>query len=246
MFESPSMSTRSSFSPRARVAVLGTAVSAHLALLGFATLASLWRIVPVAVPQPTEAFISVTLPPLEEPIPQAPRPRERGRGGGGPSIAPIANATAAVRPIVQPTTSDLPTATTATLDGPVGSAIGVADGPGVGPGSGSGSGEGIGSEIEAAPIPVAGAVIAPVVLSRIEPHYPQAAILVRRQGVVVVEAEIDTQGTVRGVRAIGPRLGLGLEESAMDAVRAWRFSPARLGSRPVAVYFRLTVRFTLR
>lgn len=246
MFESPSMSTRSSFSPRARVAVLGTAVSAHLALLGFATLASVWRIVPVAVPQPTEAFISVTLPPLEEPIPQVPRPRERGGGGGGPSIAPVAAETSATRPIVQPTTADLPTPTASTLDGPIGTTLVASDGPGVGPGSGSGSGEGTGSDIEAAPIPVAGAVIAPVVLSRVEPHYPQAAILVRRQGVVVVEAEIDTQGAVRGVRAIGPRLGLGLEESAMEAVRAWRFSPARLGARPVAVYFRLTVRFTLR
>jgi TonB family protein len=41
-------------------------------------------------------------------------------------------------------------------------------------------------------------------------------------------------------------LPMGLTESAMDAVRQWRFRPATLDGRPVSVYFTLTVKFELQ
>ena len=245
MFESPSLSTPSSFSPRARAAVLGTAVSAHLALLAFTALASVWRIVPIEPMQPTEAFISVTLPPLEAPVPPRPRPRigDSSPVAGQPATsAPVAHSS----PLVQPVTANIPIPTAEQLDAAPGWGDAAASEGLPGSGDGSGTGEGSAAAEDAAPIQVTQGVIAPVVLSRVEPTYPRAAILVHRQGEVVVEAEIDHHGTVRGVRTVSTPLGFGLDEAAMTAVRNWRFEPARIGARPVAVYFRLTVRFTLR
>jgi periplasmic protein TonB len=62
--------------------------------------------------------------------------------------------------------------------------------------------------------------------------------------VVVVRAVIDEQGMVRDVEVV-KGLGLGLDQATLDAVRQWRFSPAALHGRPVAVYYHLTVRFTI-
>jgi protein TonB len=36
------------------------------------------------------------------------------------------------------------------------------------------------------------------------------------------------------------------EEAALEAVRQWEYEPARQGPHPVAVYFTIDVRFTLR
>ena len=41
-------------------------------------------------------------------------------------------------------------------------------------------------------------------------------------------------------------LGFGLEQSALDAIGSWRFAPARYGERPVAVYYRWNILFSLR
>ena len=76
--------------------------------------------------------------------------------------------------------------------------------------------------------------------------YPELARSVRRQGTVLVEAEIATDGSLRSARVVSTPLGFGLEQSALDAVRAWRFAPARYGERPVAVYYRWNILFTLR
>jgi TonB family protein len=61
----------------------------------------------------------------------------------------------------------------------------------------------------------------------------------------VVETIIDAEGRVTAVRVL-KSLPMGLAESAVDAVEQWRFRPATLGSRPVSVYFTLTVRFQLQ
>jgi TonB family protein len=48
--------------------------------------------------------------------------------------------------------------------------------------------------------------------------------------------------SVRVVRG----LPMGLEQSAIQAVSQWKFQPAMLDNRPVAVYFSLTVQFEVR
>jgi len=47
-------------------------------------------------------------------------------------------------------------------------------------------------------------------------------------------------------RVVSSPLGFGLEQSALEAIRSWRFAPARYGDRPVAVYYRWNILFSLR
>ena len=63
------------------------------------------------------------------------------------------------------------------------------------------------------------------------------------QGVVVLEAQIELDGRVchaRVLRSI-PRL----DQSAIDAVMKWRFTPATLNGVAVPVIMTMTVNFTL-
>lgn len=39
---------------------------------------------------------------------------------------------------------------------------------------------------------------------------------------------------------------MGLAEAAVDAVQQWKYQPATLNGKPVAVYFNLTVNFQLQ
>jgi periplasmic protein TonB len=41
-------------------------------------------------------------------------------------------------------------------------------------------------------------------------------------------------------------LPLGLSESAVEAVKTWKYEPSRRNGVPVAVYFTLTVSFSLQ
>ena len=84
-----------------------------------------------------------------------------------------------------------------------------------------------------------------MVLARVQPAYTEIARRARIQGIVVVETIIDTQGSVTDVRVL-KSLPMGLSESAVDAVKQWRFRPATLDRRPVSVYFTLTVKFDLQ
>lgn len=95
------------------------------------------------------------------------------------------------------------------------------------------------------PLRVGGNVLAPQVLQRIEPQYTSEALLARVQGIVILEAIIDIAGRVTDVRVLKP-LPKGLDASAMDAVRQWRFKPGTLDGNPVPVIFNLTVNFRLQ
>ncbi len=59
---------------------------------------------------------------------------------------------------------------------------------------------------------------------------------------MIVEAIIDEHGDVANVRVL-KGLPMGLDQSAVDAVRAWKFKPSTLEGRPVKVYYVLTVNF---
>ena len=76
------------------------------------------------------------------------------------------------------------------------------------------------------------------------PSYTPAARHVRRQGRVVLEAVIDTEGRVTEARILRG-LGLGLDESALATVSTWRFEPARRDGRPLAVIYTLVIHFRI-
>ena len=95
------------------------------------------------------------------------------------------------------------------------------------------------------PYRVGGDVKAPVVISRVEPAYPEEARVNRISGIVIVEALIDRNGDVRNVQVLKP-LPYGLDQAAVDAVKQWKFRPGTLAGEPVDVLFNLTINFKLQ
>ncbi|MDH3404894.1 MAG: energy transducer TonB [Acidobacteriota bacterium] len=95
------------------------------------------------------------------------------------------------------------------------------------------------------PIPVGGAVARPLKVSGPRPQYTEIARKARIEGVVIVQAIIDETGDVTNVKVLKP-LPMGLDQAAVDAISQWKFEPATLNGKPVAVYYSLTVNFRLR
>ena len=60
---------------------------------------------------------------------------------------------------------------------------------------------------------------------------------------MLLQAEIGRDGTIQNLRVIsGPPM---LINSAMDAVKQWRYRPYLLNNEPVEVETQITVNFTL-
>ena len=216
----------------------------HLSVATVIVLGLAWRIEAVEAPNIPESFLPVAFLPAEwsAPIARVPRPAAAPAAVRVPDV---------VQPTVVPDTP--PAASSALTDEPIAPIAADADAGGpAAPGSlvvdPGGVGPGSGLPADGGTIvwkPGAG-IVAPQVLFRVDPRYPEAARTAHRQGAVVVEAEIATDGTLRSARVVSSPLGFGLEQSALDAVRAWRFAPARFGDRPVAVYYRWNILFSLR
>ena len=118
-----------------------------------------------------------------------------------------------------------------------GTGIGEGQGAGVGPGSGGGTGGGVyrpGSGIEP-----------PKLLREVKPDYTEEARIKRLAGEVVLEIVVRRDGSVSDLKVI-KGLGGGLNERAIQAVRQWRFSPARRQGTPVDVTVEVAVEFRLR
>ena len=95
------------------------------------------------------------------------------------------------------------------------------------------------------PIWVRGEVTRPRRIHEPMPVYTEPARRARVQGIVVLQTVIGADGRVGRVEVL-KGLPLGLTEAAVAAVERWRFEPATLDGKPVAVYFNLTVRFDLQ
>ncbi len=85
----------------------------------------------------------------------------------------------------------------------------------------------------------------PVVLHRVTPVYTDLARKVGYQGVAIVELLIDEHGEVARARVLR-ELPFGLSDSALAAVRQWRFGPSTLNGQPVSVVYRIAVQFRLQ
>ena len=85
----------------------------------------------------------------------------------------------------------------------------------------------------------------PRLLREVTPDYTEQARRAGLEGEVRLEIVVGPDGGVRDVNVLRP-LGAGLDEQAIDAVRQWRFSPARRLGTPVAVVVEVAVEFTLR
>jgi len=89
-----------------------------------------------------------------------------------------------------------------------------------------------------------GGISVPRIVSRVEPSYPQEARTAKVSGTVVLFAEISSAGVVGNVVVLH-RLGKGLDESAVRAIKQWKFSPALKDGRPVAVMITIEMNFSL-
>jgi len=84
-------------------------------------------------------------------------------------------------------------------------------------------------------------VMQKLVTHRVDPEYPAAARPAKLQGVIVLDVVIGRDGSVLVMHALnGPGI---LAQSAMDALRWWRFEPYRVDGQAVVVETTVAVEF---
>jgi TonB family protein len=118
-----------------------------------------------------------------------------------------------------------------------GTGIGEGTGSGIGPGSGGGTGGG--------PYRPGAGITAPAIVREVKPDYTEEGRRRRIEGDVVVEIVVKSDGSVGNVKLL-QGLGAGLDERAVEAVRQWRFSPARRYGTAVDVIVEVAMEFKLR
>jgi len=89
---------------------------------------------------------------------------------------------------------------------------------------------------------VGGNIKPPVKIKNVAPVYPDIARSARVSGVVVVEATVGEDGKVMDARVL--RSIPLLDQSALDAVRQWEYTPTLLNGKPVPVVTTVTINFT--
>ena len=118
-----------------------------------------------------------------------------------------------------------------------GTGIGEGNGNGVGPGSGGGTGGG--------PFRPGSGIQPPRLLREVRADYTEEARRRAVEGEVELEIVVQRDGSVGDVKIL-KRLGAGLDDRAVQAVRQWRFEPARRLGTPVDVIVEVAVQFKLR
>jgi protein TonB len=84
----------------------------------------------------------------------------------------------------------------------------------------------------------------PRLLQPLKPEYPARAREFQKEGVAVLEVDIDVQGHVVSARII-EETGWGFGEAALKAILRAEFSPARIDSTAVPVRYRIPIRFQM-
>jgi TonB family protein len=77
-----------------------------------------------------------------------------------------------------------------------------------------------------------------------EPEFSEQARQAHYQGTCVLSLIVGSDGKPRDIKVTNP-IGMGLDEKALEAVRGWRFDPARKDGEPVAVQILVEVDFHL-
>lgn len=246
MFETSSVQARAATATR-KVSFLTASIALHSAVVIAMIASSIAHLsFPKEAPNQFATPFIVSAPP---PPPAAPAAPAR-RAATPQAVAPTQRVTAPVQP---PTIPDVAVPVEA---GPVANGGGIGDGDpnaigdpnGVPGGIDGGVAGGTGTQ----PVPVepeqtyvaGGEVKAPVILTRVEPRYPQLAIQARKSGLVVLQCTINRDGRIRDVQVLRSTFPA-FDQPAIDAVRQWTFAPGTLHGRPVDTTFFFTVNFTL-
>jgi protein TonB len=94
--------------------------------------------------------------------------------------------------------------------------------------------------------PVSEEPLSPAVLiSRVDPEYPEQARRAGVEGTVILDATISEAGQVTEI-AVERGLPLGVSEAAVSAVRRWKYEPARGRNGPMASHKAIRIVFSLR
>ncbi len=242
MFEESLIAEKMAKEPRKRKTYLSLAFIVHglgfLAMLFF----QYWSVDALPEPPIQVSFFAAVQAPPPPPRPAPPPAPEPVTKPTQPPAAPITPVqpqdVPEAAPEKAPETMSLTSSIPNTDPGPnTGSGEGV-------PGPNSGTGPAT-AEPDFGVLQVGGDVSRPVAISQPQPRYPEMARRARIEGIVILEAIIDRDGNVTDVQ-VRKGLPYGLTEEAVKAVRQWKFKPATLNSKPVAVFYNLTVRFALQ
>jgi protein TonB len=272
MFETLPLTRRSDSDPISPL-LLGLAVAIHAFLAGAAMLSTLLRVDPIPLPR---REIQLILPlPLPRPGAPAPL-RGGGGRAADPKTGIRAPEPEVVEPIRQPpeTPAEIRPVETEPPSPPGDPRPGDSEAP-AGPGEPGGSPRGVPGgrgnclldcdpegpvtdspygirggteETGELVLPGIGGVTEPAILesTRVLPTYPELARRARITGQVILQAVIETEGSVSSIRILREtpeRVGFG--EAAATAVSRWRYRPGMQHGRPVRVLLTVTVDFTL-
>lgn len=250
-----------------RAWILPVALTIHALALGSVTFASYWNVSEIAAPEANLVFVSLLPPPPPPPISKrgTDAPQEKPKTAAAepkPEIKPSTPIQPDLDKIQDKVEEQTSSASDVTSDlgpgdpkgDPGGSEDGVSWGvkDGVGPvdgvdhGTGEGPhGTGVVEAVNDQPVRFTVGMTRPALVYQVQPRYTEAARRAGVQGAVTVDAVIDEQGRVTGVKILRS-LPMGLDQEAVAAVKQWRFTPATLAGKPVKVYFSLTVNFRIQ
>lgn len=80
-----------------------------------------------------------------------------------------------------------------------------------------------------------------LLIKRVQPKYPPAALAAHTQGAVQIEATINKEGIVTNLKVLsGDPV---LAKAAVEAVRQWRYKPYYLDAEPVEIETQITINF---
>ncbi|HEY2435519.1 MAG TPA: TonB family protein [Vicinamibacterales bacterium] len=195
-------------------------------------------------------------PPPIVAVRHTPPPRVEPARNVRPDPPPVEKA-AAIQPVFAPVTPAAPdpreragVTTPAAADhdshGPgTDGGVGSGRGTGLGEGDGSGIGSGTGGGAGGGPYRPGTGITPPSILREVRPDYTDEGRRRAVEGDVVLEIVVRADGSVGSVKVL-QGLGAGLDQRAMDAVRQWRFNPAKRYGTPVDVIVEVAVEFKLR
>jgi len=124
------------------------------------------------------------------------------------------------------------------------SSLGNGSGGGLGSGRGNGLGPGSGGNTGGGAYSIGGDVSAPRLIYQVDPEFSEEARKAKFQGEVLVALVVDASGRPTQVHVIRP-VGMGLDEKAVEAVRQYKFAPAKKGGNPVPVMLNVAVNFQI-
>jgi periplasmic protein TonB len=203
------------------------------------------------VPPPRPLTTRKPEPVVERPVPRMPTPHPTPREEPPPPppvvspqvIAPVATASADARDRAGVLTESAAAADSHGRGS--GGGAGTGQGTGIGEGTGAGIGPGSGGGTGGGPYRPGSGITAPDLLREVRPVYTDEARRLGIEGEVVLEIIVQADGTVGNVRVVQGLRG-GLDRRAIEAVRQWRFAPARRYGAPVDVLVEIAVEFKLR